>query len=121
MCCKHTSSGNILYLRLGPNLLPEIGAEKRWRIQVDRPSEDRRELVLHGKEGQPRNMSGLEFDQHVDVALRAKIIAQDRAEECEPCDMMPPVALLSFVNAKDFTFSHCGISYAFHLEKPYPK
>jgi len=56
-------------------------------MQVDFAPEHRRELVLYIDECKPRNMTGLELDEHVDVAGRSEIVAQHRAEQGEASDM----------------------------------
>jgi hypothetical protein len=41
----------------------------------------RRELALDADEVETGNVAGLKLHEHVDVAVRAEIVSQDRAEE----------------------------------------
>src|SRR6185437_3084703 len=68
--------------------VPELGAEKVRRVQIDPSPENPRELVLHGEERQPRNVARLEIDEHVDVTLTSKVGASDRSEERELTDIV---------------------------------
>ena len=36
-----------------------------------------------------RNVTGLEFHQHIDVAVGAEVIAEYGSEQCEPRDVVP--------------------------------
>jgi WD40 repeat protein len=59
----------------------------KWLISKDgvtmstRALQESRELALDGDEVQAGNVTWLEFDQDVDVAVRSKIVAKHRAEQ----------------------------------------
>ena len=38
---------------------------------------------------QTRNMARLEFDEHIDITVRLKIVPQDRAEQRQPLYVVP--------------------------------
>lgn len=51
----------------------------------------------------------LEFDQHIDVALRPEIIAQDRAEESQLADVILAAELRQFLTGDvDLDLIHEG-------------
>ena len=50
----------------------------------------RRELALDADEVEAGNVAGLKLHEHVDVAVRAEIVSQDRAEQRESGDVVSP-------------------------------
>jgi hypothetical protein len=74
-------SRRIVHLGFREHLFTEVAAQESWRVQVHLPAEEAAELFLDGKEAQPRNMSGLELDEHVHVAIRTEIVPENRAEQ----------------------------------------
>ena len=65
-----------MYLSLGKYLLTKVPTEKLRGIQIHFPAKDVGKFVLHSKKGQPRHMSGLELYQHINIAVRPKIVSQ---------------------------------------------
>ena len=57
-------------------------------MQVDPAPEHLPELVPQGEEGQARDVTWLELDQDVNVAVRSKVTPQDRAEKRQPADVV---------------------------------
>src|SRR5207247_11082564 len=80
----------ILRLRFSLDLTAESSAQKSRRVQVDLASEEIRKLFLHCEEAQARDMPGFELDEHIDVAVRAKIVSKHRAEEGQSPDVVFP-------------------------------
>ena len=70
MCRSRTASScrDILGLGLGEDLVAEVPAEETRRVEVHLAPEDRRQLRLHGEEGEAWNVARLELDEHIDVA-----------------------------------------------------
>jgi hypothetical protein len=81
---------DILDLRLSYRSLAEVSAEKARSVQIDPAAENPRQLLLHREKGEPWSVPGLEFNQHVHVAVGAKVVSQNGAEQCELADAMPP-------------------------------
>lgn len=64
-----------------------IAGEALSSVQVDLASEELAELALQSDELREADPgSGGELDQDVDVALRAEVLTEDRAEEGEATD-----------------------------------
>ncbi len=79
-------------------------------MQIDPASDHPCQFILHGDELKPGCVSGIELHQNVHVAVRPEIIAQHRAEQGQPPDMMPP-AEVSYSWLRDGkSFSH-GFDY----------
>src|SRR5262245_34365579 len=55
------------------NLVSKIAAQPACRVEVDLPPDDPRQLVLHAEELPARRVTGLEFDEHVHVAVGPEI------------------------------------------------
>ena len=72
-----------MYLSLGKYLLTKVPTEKLRGIQIHFPAKDIGKLVLHSKKGQSWHMSGLEFYQHINIAVRPKVAPQRRAKDGE--------------------------------------
>jgi hypothetical protein len=53
-------------------------------VQIHGPIKQPAQLLLHPEEPESRRPSGLELDQHVDVAARAEVVAQCGPENGEP-------------------------------------
>jgi hypothetical protein len=77
-----------LNLGISEDLVAEVAAQKSGRIEINSSAKNGRQFVLHSEEVQAGNVSGLEFHDHIYVAVRLKIIAQDRTEKREPADVM---------------------------------
>jgi|ERR1039457_868038 hypothetical protein len=113
MCRSRTklSWRDILNLGVGEHSVAEVTAQKPGCIKVDGPAKNTRQLILHREEVEAGNVSGLEFHDHVHVTVWQKIVAQNRAEEREPTDVMPSA---EGANA----FHRYVDSCAFHLNIP---
>jgi hypothetical protein len=71
----------IFDLRLAQNFVAQIFAQKSPSVEVHFSPKKLGEFALHGKEIKPDRSVRLELDQHVDVAVRAEVIAKDRPEQ----------------------------------------
>src|SRR2546423_1759037 len=78
----------ILRLRFRQHSFADVRTHELRRIQVNPPTEDFRKLLLYREERKPRHAPRLELDQHVHVAVGTKVIAQHRAEEGQPADVV---------------------------------
>src|SRR5438874_2452050 len=78
----------ILRLRFRQHSFAHMWAYELRRVQVNPATEDFRKLLLHREERKPRRAARLELDQHVHVAVVTKVIAQHRAEEGQPADVV---------------------------------
>jgi hypothetical protein len=67
------SWAGILDLGFRQDPISETGAEESRRVEVYLPSQDPRELLFHGKQSEAGNVAGLEFDEHVHIAVRSEI------------------------------------------------
>src|SRR5690349_960459 len=85
MCASESlaSCRDILNFGLAQGFIAEVVAQEPRCVQVDAASENPRELILHGEEGETRRAPREELDEHVDIAVRPEIVAQDRSEERE--------------------------------------
>ena len=79
-----SSCRDILILGLSEDLVPEVAREEAWRVEVDPTAEDLRELSLHVEERQTGHVSGLKLNEHINVTLGRKVLAENRAEERQP-------------------------------------
>jgi hypothetical protein len=59
-------------------------------MQVHCSPEQPAKLVLHGEEAQPRRSLRSELNEHVDVAIRAEVVAQGRAEDGQAANTVLP-------------------------------
>src|SRR5579884_1185509 len=86
MCRRRVSSSACIDgLSRIQDALPDVAAERRRRLDVDRPTEQIAQVLLNPAEREvadPR--ARLELDQHVDVARVAEVLAEHRPEEREP-------------------------------------
>jgi len=57
-------------------------------MQVDLPTQEGREVVLEVHQRETGNVPGLELDEHVDVAVRSEVVAENRAKEGESPDVV---------------------------------
>jgi hypothetical protein len=82
MCCNRTASSfRILYLGLAQDVLAEIATEIRGSSQVDFATEEIRELSLDPRHpDQSDAVSRLKLHEHVHVAVRTELIAQNGPE-----------------------------------------
>jgi hypothetical protein len=80
----------ITHLCRGEHLVAKVWAEVLGRPQIYfAPAQDRRHLPLHRSEREESGrVSSLKLDEHVNIALRMEIFAQDGAEERETTDVM---------------------------------
>ena len=74
-------SAGIVHLSLALNLLTEMAAERAGRVQIYSATDHLREFILESGESETRNMTGFEFNENIDVAVRSKIGPQHRPEE----------------------------------------
>jgi hypothetical protein len=63
-------------------------------VQIDRPPHQFGQFILQGKKGEPRYVARLKLDQHIHIALRAEVIAQDRAEQRQLADVVATTEIL---------------------------
>ena len=75
------------------NFVAEVGAQALGRVQIDLSLEELAQLVLEGDEAEARGAPRLELDEHVDVALRREVIAEDAPEQREADDAVAPEEL----------------------------
>ena len=83
-----SSCSRISDFRSVQNILPEVGAETLRCSQIDfAPREQFRQFDFHaGDAQQSGNAVWFEFDEQVDIDVRAEVIPQRRAEDSEPLD-----------------------------------
>src|SRR5258706_13709227 len=81
---------DIHFLRLCQDLVAEVLAQLLRGSEVDAPAEDLCQFLRDVEEREARGLARLELDQNVHVAVRPEVVAQDRAEEGEPTDVMAP-------------------------------
>jgi hypothetical protein len=53
-------------------------------------AKDLRQFFFDIHDAEAHRIPGLKLDQHVDIAVRSEIIAQDRTIQGELADVMPP-------------------------------
>jgi hypothetical protein len=71
---------------LFPNAhVQELGGDQVHATALQQPGQ----LALHADEVEPRHVTGLEFHQHIDVAVRAEVVAQCRSEPRQSRDTVP--------------------------------
>jgi hypothetical protein len=90
--CRRARFGSrrvILNSGLRQHAVPEVGAEELGGVELDALVEEVGELSLQAEEGQAGDVAGFELDEDVDIAVRAEVLAQDRAEEGEAADVVP--------------------------------
>jgi hypothetical protein len=70
MCRKRTVASwrDIVNLGVSNCLVANVSAQEAGSLQVNFAAEHLRQLVFHREEIQPRNVTGIEFDKHIDVA-----------------------------------------------------
>src|SRR4051794_33936718 len=78
----------ILNLGFRQDLIAEVRAEETGCVQIHLPAQNPRELLLHRKEREAGHVTGLEFHQDVDVALRPEIVPENGAEERQSADVV---------------------------------
>src|SRR6185295_1302371 len=95
MCPRYSRSPCGILNLSGPQYFVANSVVQELRgHQIHGPaSEERGELVLETNETQSRHVSGLELDEHVDVALGPEILPQDGAEQGQPADVIAPAEL----------------------------
>src|SRR5436190_4934822 len=107
MCCTRTRSlsRDILIDGLAKDFVAKVRAQRTWGVQVDAATDELRQFVLDADERESRRSSGLEFDQHVDVAIGCEVLAQYGTKQRESSDRMRSAnlgqALALDSNAKD--------------------
>jgi hypothetical protein len=92
MCNNRTRSSCSAKLNLGllQNPIAEVRAQARGRVEINAAAEEPCEFFLQRDEPEARHVPRLEFDQHINIGLGAKVLAQHGAEERQPPDMMTP-------------------------------
>ena len=75
-------------LGLPENLITKISTEESRRVEINPSAQHFRQLDLHAEKRETGRFTLLELDQHVDVAVRAKVVAQHRAEQRQTPDMV---------------------------------
>jgi hypothetical protein len=89
---------DILNLGLGQCTVAEVSAQKGWSVQIDLPSQNFGELALKAEKIQARYEIGLKFYEHVHIAARLEIVAQDRPEQRQLPYVMPAAKLRNAVS-----------------------
>src|SRR6266849_10601542 len=79
---------DILDNGFGLHALTEVGTEPLQGVEIDLAPKEIRQLLLHAEERETRNVVRIELDQHVDVTVRAEVVAQDRPEQRELTDVV---------------------------------
>jgi hypothetical protein len=99
MCLSRTklSWRDILNLGVGKQPVAEVAAQKSGCIEVYSPTDNARQLFLHRKEVEAGGVSVFKFHDHVDVTIRPKIVAKNRAEERKPANVMPSAEIANAV------------------------
>lgn len=70
-------------------MVAEISNETGWRAHINAPLDYLGQLQLHaGQRHESGQMARLELDEEIDVAVRAEIIARDRAEQRQLADVI---------------------------------
>src|SRR5213078_4312708 len=90
MCARRSASSTfaINSFRLGKDFGLQPRAEESRRIQIHTPPQKFGKFILHAKKVQPRCLSRSKLDQHIDIAVGAKIVAQHRSEKRQAADMI---------------------------------
>src|ERR1700693_1202407 len=88
---------DIHLLGLSQDLVAEVLAQRVHGVQVDPPAQDLRQLILHAREREARRTTRLKLDQHVNVAIRREVVAQDRTEEGEPANVVTAAEVAKLV------------------------
>ncbi len=84
------SRGDIERFSGAQDLIPNAGVQKFGRHHVDAVAlQEPRQFALNAHEAQAWHVAGLEFHQHVNIALWTEIVAKHRTEQREPPDVMP--------------------------------
>jgi hypothetical protein len=100
--------------RFVENLIPEIGTQTGRCVQVHFSSQQSRQFLFHREEGQPRDVAALELNEHVDVAIRPEVSAEDRAEERELANVMTPAEIGNLLSCSSSVDSATGLlSFAY--------
>ncbi len=77
--------------RLAHDLFAEISREISRCLQINRATEDARELKLQAGERDAANRSAWEkLDEHIYITLGREVLPQDAAKETQPRDPMAP-------------------------------
>src|SRR5947209_1724327 len=76
-----SSSTYVQGLRRPEHAPPNVATQRGRRRQVNPAAQNIRKLSLDRREAQPNARTGLELDEHVDVAVVAEIIPHRRPEE----------------------------------------
>src|SRR6266568_334240 len=82
-------SGGIVDFGVAYDGIAKVLTERGRGVQVDTAAKQCRQLVLDGDERIAGHVVRFELDKHVDIAVRAKVIAQHRSEQGKPPDVMP--------------------------------
>src|SRR5215469_9287082 len=81
---------DILNLGLGKYSIAEVTAQEPRCVEIDGSAQDSRQLVLHREKFEAGSVSRLELHDHIHVAVRQKVFAQNRPEERELSNMIAP-------------------------------
>src|SRR3990172_5348885 len=91
MCAGQSSSLPAKHnLRLALDPSPDARTQEPTCAEVHPPPQDLREFRLQVEEAEPRRVPRFKVDEHVNVALRLKIFAEDRPEQGQPPDVVTP-------------------------------
>jgi hypothetical protein len=84
------SDGGILHLGRSKDLITKVAAQVFRCAEIHRSADDGLDLELHARERkQSRRLIRLEFDQHIDIALRPEPVGEHRSEERKAADVVP--------------------------------
>jgi len=68
---------DILNLGVGEGSITEVSAQKSWGVEIHSSAQDLGELAFEAEELQARRATGLELHQHIHIARRPEIVAQN--------------------------------------------
>src|SRR6266508_377622 len=102
---SRSSSSDIERLGLAQHLVPNEWMQGLRHVEIHLAPQEAGELLLDLRQGEVRiSVLGLELDEHVDVAVGSEVVAEDRAEQGQPADVVPPAklgdALLRYLDAR---------------------
>jgi hypothetical protein len=85
MCPTETRSrGDIQRFGARQDLIANSRVEELRRNHIDSPAlQESGELAFHAYEVETWNVASLKFDQYVNVAIRAEVVAKNRSEQRE--------------------------------------
>ncbi len=93
-----SASGGILVDGRTEHFVSEVRREILGRTKVHLTPDQPRQLALNRRQSnKTKTGSRLEFNEHVDIAVRPKVRTQDGSEEREPANVVAPAERLDLV------------------------